>query len=363
MTEFQRKEAQIRAFMERNGVEALLLQRVSSFAWATCGAASYVNTAATLGAASLLLTPDGRFLIADNIEATRLEQEEKLKLQGWEFKVGPWYEANQTITELSRGLALGADSAYPGAKNLAAELSRERANLTPEEGDKFRELGQTCAVAMDEAVHAVQPGLTEFEIAAILARAAEKRGAQAIVNLIATDERIFKFRHPLPTGKKLEKYAMLVLCGRRSGLVASITRLVHFGPLPDELKRKETAVAHIDAALIAATRPGAVLRDVFARGTAVYAQTGFPNEWQLHHQGGPAGFEPREFIVTPASTEVVAAGQAYAWNPSITGTKSEDSILVGEGENEIVTAVTGWPMLLVEVDGQTILRPRILEIQ
>jgi antitoxin VapB len=362
MTEFQRKEAQIRAFMERNGVEALLLQRVSSFAWATCGAASYVNRAAAMGAASLLLTPDGRFLIADNIEATRLEQEEKLKLQGWEFKIGYWYEANQAVAELSRGLALGADSAYPGAKNLAAELSRERANLTPEEGDKFRELGQICAAAMDEAVHAVQPGQTEYEIAAILAQSAEKRGAQAIVNLIATDERIFKFRHPLPTGKKLEKYAMLVLCGRRSGLVVSITRLVHFGPLPDELKRKETAVAQIDAELIAATRPGAVLRDVFEKGTAVYAQTGYPDEWQLHHQGGPAGFEPREQIATLTSAGVVAAGQAYAWNPSITGIKSEDSILVGEDENDIVTAVPDWPILPVAVDDQTILRPKILEI-
>jgi antitoxin VapB len=241
-------------------------------------------------------------------------------------------------------------------------LSRERAKLTPEEGDKFRELGQICAAALDEAIHAIQPGMTEYEIAAVLAHASQKRGAPAIVNLVATDERIYKFRHPLPTGKKLETYAMLVLCGRRFGLVASITRLVHFGPLPDELKRKETAVAQIDAALIAATQPGAVLKDVFAKGTAVYSQTGFPDEWQLHHQGGPAGFEPREYVATPSSDEVVAAGQAYAWNPSITGTKSEDSILVGEDENEIVTAVADWPMLAVEVAGQTILRPKILEI-
>ena len=362
MTELQRKEDQIRAFMARNGVDALLLQQVGSFAWATCGAASHVNTATTMGASSLLLTPNGRYLITNNIEATRLEQEEMLKLQGWEFRVASWHEVNEAIAELRKVLKLGADSAYPDAKNLAAELSRERVNLTPEEGDKFRELSQICATATDEAIHAIQPGMTEYEIAAILAQAAEKRGAQAIVNLIATDERIYKFRHPLPTDKKLDKYAMLVLCGRRWGLIASITRLVHFGALPDELKRKEEAVARVDAAMIAVTRPGVVLKDVFAKATAVYAQTGFPDEWHLHHQGGPAGFDPREYVTTPASTEVVAVGQAYAWNPSITGTKSEDSILVGEFENEIVTAVAGWPMLPVEIEGQIILRPRILQI-
>ena len=65
--------------------------------------------------------------------------------------------------------------------------------------------------------------------------------AAVVVNLIATDERIFNFRHPLPTHKRLERYAMLVLCGRQRGLVCSITRLVHFGRLPDDLRRKAEA--------------------------------------------------------------------------------------------------------------------------
>ncbi len=39
-------------------------------------------------------------------------------------------------------------------------------------------------------------------------------------------------------------------------LVCSITRLVHFGLLPDEVRRKAEATARIDATSIAATRPG-----------------------------------------------------------------------------------------------------------
>ena len=90
--------------------------------------------------------------------------------------------------------------------------------------------------------------------------------------------------------------------------------------------------------------------------------TGFAHEWQLHHQGGPAAYEPREFLATPDSTDVVAVGQAYAWNPSITGTKSEDTILVGEAGNEVLTTIRDWPTLKVTLaDGQTILRPAILE--
>ncbi len=93
-----------------------------------------------------------------------------------------------------------------------------------------------------------------------------------------------------------------------------------------------------------------------------YARAGYPGEWQLHHQGGPAGYEPREFVATPDVSVRVAAGQAYAWNPSITGTKVEDTVLITDQGFEVMTEIPGWPMLEVVVDGKTIRRPRILEV-
>lgn len=362
VNEFSQKQDCIEALLAERKLDALLLRRVSSFAWATCGAASYVNTATTNGEATLLITPSGRYLITNNIEATRLEQEEKLAAQGWEFRVAPWHEAQDAVAKLTRGLRLGADGPYPGASDLSGDLVRLRVNLTPEEGERFRALGRLCAEAMDSAVGAVRPGQTEYQIAGLLAHEAERRGVRAVVNLIATDERVFAFRHPLPTDKELERYAMLILCGRRWGLVCSVTRFVHFGRLPDDLRRKAEAVASVDATFIAGTRPGRSLGEIFQQAMRAYAETGFPDEWHLHHQGGPAGYEAREYIATPDSADVVSVGQAYAWNPSITGTKSEDTILVGEAGNEVLTAIENWPTLPVTVDGQEIARPAILEM-
>jgi antitoxin VapB len=282
-----------------------------------------------------LITPTGRYLVTNNIEAPRFEKEEHLAAQGWEFRVAVWHEDNPAVADLTRGLKLAADGPYPGAIDLSGELARLRANLLPEEGTRCHEVSALCAQAMNAAIRTVRPGMTEYEIAALLDRETFMRGVQPIVNLIATDDRIYNFRHPLPADKKMEKYAMLVLCGRKYGLVTSVTRLVYFGRLPDDLRRKMVAVAGIDATFIAATRPGRVLSDVFKRATDAYAMTGFPNEWHLHHQGGPAGYEPREWVATPASTEPVTAGQVYAWNPSITGAKSEDTILVGPNSNEV----------------------------
>jgi antitoxin VapB len=179
---------------------------------------------------------------------------------------------------------------------------------------------------------------------------------QAIVNLIATDERIYSYRHPLPTAKKLDRYAMLILCGRKNGLICSLTRLVHFGPLSDELKRKVAACAKVDAAFIQTTRPGRTLGEIFDKAVSAYAAEGFTDEWQKHHQGGTSGYEPREYLAVPGSQDRVTNGQAYAWNPSITGYKSEDTILVGETQNEVLTEMPDWPATVI--DG--IARPSIL---
>jgi antitoxin VapB len=356
------KHERINQLLEKHDIDVLIIQQIANFAWATDGAASYINTAATNGVGTLLVNKESRKLIADNIETPRFKKEEQLKAQGWECYSHKWYQPTDIIEKLTTGLRTGADGPFPGALDLSDELSVYRSYLDRTEQDRFRSLSSLCAEAMDEAIRAISPGQTEYQIAALLSDAAQKRGVLPIVNLIATDERIHNFRHPLPTSKKLDKYGMLVLCGRQHGLVCSLTRLIHFGPLPKDLKEKAEAVAFIDGAMIIATRPGKTVADIFQITKNAYANVGYADEWQLHHQGGPAGYDPREFLATAASDIPVGVGQAYAWNPSITGCKSEDTILVGETGNEVLSVIDGWPMVSVEIDGQTISRPAILVI-
>jgi antitoxin VapB len=353
------KHKRIAELLKNHSLDGLIIRQVANFAWATNGAASYINTASTNGVATLFVTRDSRHLIADNIEAPRLENEEGLKDQGWEFHTHRWDQPSEHLAKLTNGLKLGADGAYPGAVDLSGELSMIRSYLDSVEQDRFRALSTLCAAAMDDAIRAVKPGMTEFQIAALLSGATQARSVLPIVNLIATDERVYKFRHPLPTDKKMDKYAMLVLCGRKYGLVCSLTRLIHFGPLPDELKKKVDAVAYVDATMIAVTRPGKKLNQVFQAAKEAYAEVGYADEWHLHHQGGPAGFDPREFIATDIVDIPVGTGQVYAWNPSITGCKSEDTILIGEDGNEILSTIEDWPMISIQVNGQTIDRPAI----
>jgi Xaa-Pro aminopeptidase len=362
MSEIEQKLNRIQALLEQRKLDALMLSRVSSFAWATCGAASYVNAATSTGEAVLFITSTSKHLITNNIEETRLKKEEKLLEQGWEFHITPWYEKSEMVKRLAGESRLGADVAYHGAVDLSLELSQLRAELTPKEEERIRVVGNLCGKAMGCAAARIQPGQSEYQIAAILAQETQSYGLQPIVILVAVDERAFSYRHPLPTDKRLDRYAMLILCGRRWGLVCSITRLIHFGTISDELRWKTEAVARIDATLIDVTRPGVDIGGVLKRGIDAYAEAGFRDEWRYHHQGGLAGYEPREHLATPDSHYKVKLGQAYAWNPSISGIKSEDTILVGEEKNEILTKTDEFPSVSIVVNNQVYERPMIMEI-
>ena len=145
--------------------------------------------------------------------------------------------------------------------------------------------------------------------------------------------------------------------------MCSITRLVHYGPLPDDLRRRMRACAEVDAAMIAASQPGATMDQIFKITQDAYARAGYDGEWKLHHQGGIAGYGAREIIATPGDQTALAAGMTCAWNPSITGVKCEDTILVKEtGVPDILTVIEGWPVLPVQIDGKVIERPLIVEI-
>ena len=232
--------------------------------------------------------------------------------------------------------------------------------LSEAEQERYRWLGTRSEEAIRAACLAVRPGMTEFEIAGILSAEAHRREIWPALTLIAADNRLRKHRHPIATPNRVERCVMLVLCARRWGLIANLTRLVHFGPVPEDLKRRHRAVCTVDATFIHATRPGVAYGEIFRKGQAAYGEQGFPDEWRLHHQGGPSGYLGRIFLATPESKEVVHQGQSVAWNPSIAGTKSEDTILVHSTHNELITKAQEWPMIEVEVGDATYERPDIL---
>ena len=142
-----------------------------------------------------------------------------------------------------------------------------------------------------------------------------------------------------------------------------LTRIVSFGAPSADLAARHRAVAAVDARLNLESRDGAALGAVFGLGVEQYANEGFPGEWEMHHQGGLTGYAGREIFATAKSEYRLKHNQVLTWNPSITGTKSEDTVLLTEDGPEVLTRTGDWPELELETSAGVMLRPDILTKQ
>lgn len=351
----------LRAWMAKSNLDGVVVGKRNNFSWLTGGRQNYIVNQSEEGVGYLLITPTDQYIGGANIEMDRLMQEEVGSL-GFKAMPWPWWKGQEgsDLEKLMKGSRFGSDVGWGGTTDVAPDLQMLRMTLSKAERENYLTLSEETAAAIEQVCREVTPGTTEEEIRAAVACQAHMREINPVVILIASDERIYKYRHPIATRKKLDRYLMVVICGERYGLVTSATRFVHFGAVEPELLRKSEAVARIDAGVIAATTPGKTYVELFKELQGLYASEGYPQEWQLHHQGGPTGYAPREFLVTPTTPGEIGVNQAFAWNPSITGAKSEDTVLVTETGSHILSATGQWPTIDVKIGGAVISRPAIL---
>ena len=363
--EFESKLGALRRLMDGRGWDWLLLQSPGSFAWLSGGGRSYIVDGDPRGVGLLLVSSHSVHLLAANIELPRLTDEELPGLP-MEVESVPWTEffadPQPAVRGLTGGGRLASDLPFPGAESAERAVSELRSRLGPSDIERYRALGADTAAAVEATAREIRPGQNEFE-AALLQEKLNRTGIVAPVLLVASDERIRRHRHPLPVNKAIERYLMLVSCALRDGLWCSITRLTHFGPIGPDLKARALACANVDAAYIAASRPGNAVSDAFAAGRAEYAAQGFPEEWREHHQGGPAGYGSREFFAGAGVDMEIGSGYSFAWNPSIAGVKSEDTVIVSGGPDdpsfEVITETGQWPV--IELPGKPVTRHAILQ--
>lgn len=350
--ELSEKRARLQAWMERERLDAVLLARHENIAWATGGVDVRIGVIRETGAASLLMTRDGRcFYLTANNEEQRLATEE-FAGRGFEPVINPWY-ANDVAATVQRLLGeskVGSD--MPMASMPTVSLLEVRQLLTDREVERYRWLGRNVAEQVSELLQEVQPGMREREMQSMLGQRLISLGILPSVYLTATDERALTYRHPVPREGELQRFGMIGLCARRWGLTAAITRFVHFGNIPADLDDRFAAVAQVNAALLHATKENATSDSLFTVAKDAYSSVGYANEEREHHQGGATGYTEREWIARPGGTDRVNALQAFAWNPTIQGAKVEDTNLLRNGEMELLTATPDLPQVSTQRDGR-----------
>src|ERR1035441_58198 len=318
--EIKLKKQQLIELMAIRNLAGVLLSLHENVAWATAGQVDMrIAIPAATGAAAIFMRKDGKgFYITTKNEAPRMQDEEFGGLP-FEPVVVPWSDSN--FVKAAHGMAatgaLGADTHAANCELVS--VAGLRSQLQPTEIERYRLLGGMTARAVEEVALHLEPGVTEEEMSAMTASLLLQKAILPSVLLMAVDDRILRYKHALPRGKRLQRFGMVNLCSRKWGLVISMTRFVHFGPMPQNLAKGFDAAARVNAALLHATRAGAKARQLYAVAKDAYAAAGFPGEEELHHQGGATGYGEREWLATPNGAEIVLDPQAFAWNPSAQG--------------------------------------------
>lgn len=344
------KRSRVLGILADAGRDAVLLTSQTAVSWYLDGSRVGISLAGD-PIAAVLVTTEGDHLVTFNNEAERLRAEEIPA--GVSIHEVPWYGSLTDVTGW-----YGSDVSAAVEAELALELRLARRSLLPGELARYEALCQDAAGVMTDVLQAAAPHTTERALAAELAGRLVAAGADPLV-LLANGDARSSFRHPLPTDGKLGPRAMAVVCARRDGMIANVTRWVRFGNGTAEELDAEARIAAVEADIFDATVPGATIADILAEIRTAYTRHGFgPDQWRLHHQGGPAGYAGRDPRATDAVTDTVALNQPFTWNPSGPGVKIEDTVLLAADGIRPLSYDPRWPATTVN----GIVRPVTLQL-
>jgi len=357
------KEKRLRSLMDSLGLKGVLLKRQPNYSWFTAGGMNMVAISTDIGFSSLLVTDKERFCLANRIEASRNMEEEGLEDLGFSLLDYEWYQGNELdcVKKVVPINEIGCDIPLEGIRFIGDDINHLRYSLTPPEIERYLWLGEKTSEAVESILQEVNPGDTEAEITGELTRLLWKHRIDQVGFQAAADDRVYKYRHPIPTERPIEKYVMLCVMSRKWGLHTTITRLLSFTELSKEHRKQYEDNVFIECSMIAATRPGKKTGDIFEKARELYGTLGYKDEWKLHHQGGAMGYDIRDSICNAESTELVQENQCFCWNPSISGTKSEDGFIAQKDGFVFITKPVTFPTLKIQAGGIEFTRPNILE--
>lgn len=338
---------QIRKWLAAGQRDGILISRRDNYSWLSGGGENHVLSTTETGVATLLITQEKLVLFADSSDAARMRDEQNGL--GAEVNEVPWYESTEgAIRRAIEGRHIVSDTGMLATENVQPELVELRLPLTPSALTLYRAAGNACAEIVERVCMAAAPGQTEAQIAAMIKADCIAQGISPDCVLVGSDERILNYRHPMPTEKKIGHSLMVVLGGAQNGLNISMTRMVYFGGVPEEMASRYEKVQQIFANMQTMMADGLQYTDYFAAVVQCYAAAGYPDQWQKHHQGGPTGYACRERIIRPDSDGAVRKNQAYAWNPTIAGVKCEETTYLSEEGVETFTRTKAWPTKTIQ---------------
>ena len=161
MVDLAARTERLDAYLDERGLEAVWFARPNGFAWLT-GGDNVVDADAPTGVAAAGYDGELR-VITDNIEADRLADEELP--DAFAVESVPWYADSlaEVVAERSPAPA-AADFEIAGFQSLDASSLRQP--LADADIDSYRDVGMDVADCIESMARALDPSMTEREVAA-----------------------------------------------------------------------------------------------------------------------------------------------------------------------------------------------------
>lgn len=337
------RDRRLRLLLDRQGANGIVLGRRDGFAWATAGGNGKLQLTSERSVGLLVVTAEAKYLVAYEMDAERLATEQ-CPDQGFEVVALGWRDGDpgaHAVRLAGPGTVL---SDVPLAGTRPVTLHDCHHPLTPLDRTRLRWLGGLVDRTIAEVAAGLRPGVSELRVAAELSARFVTEDADADELMVGFDDRVRRYRHFVAAGARLRRYALLHPTVSRWGLHAIVTRSVHLGSPPAELRRRFDACATIEAYSTAASQPGTTFRQIHEGRAARYRELGFPGEEQRHFQGGLTGYTLYDPAHVTRPDDAIADGMALDWFTTVPGAKTEETLLVTGAGPEVVTLTGAWPV-------------------
>jgi len=349
--EYAIKKERMRSFMKERGYEAVVIGAQANFSWISCGGTSHVITSTDMGEAILVITETEQICIANTMDARRIMEQE---LGGLDFELVSlkWNETPRDAyaAGLIKGKKALSDFPVGGAECDMRKFYKMHYPLTGPEIGRYRVLGREAEEVLWDVARQIRPGMTGGDVETLLICEYARRKISVPVMIIGVDEDVSNYRHPIPWEKEIKTSVMLVLGVKRNGLNVPITRMVQFGDVPGDMRKKFDAVCTIAADTILGCKEGVRFKDISMRQKELYRRLGYADEWEKHFVGGLTGYVVSDGALCFDDDEAMTEGMTFNWYVTITGVNTEDTMITTKDGYELFTANGLWPARKVETE-------------
>jgi Xaa-Pro aminopeptidase len=304
-------------------------------------------------------------LVAPEINAGALGAVSDLEMLLWTDEGGPGEALERSFLRGARIRTLGVDGAMradfllPLLELLGPQrmvpLDPVAAPLrmikTDREVAALAASARLADLAMEAAVEACRPGVSEADVAWAAEECFRRSGAEKVEFTLVAAGANAASPHHASGGKKLEEGEGVIIDigGSLGGYKSDITRVVHLGEPDDEFLRVFETVRSANEAGVAAVRPGVTAEQVDQAARKVIEEAGY-GQWFIHRTGHGIGLDIHEppWIMDGQHT-VLTPGMAFSVEPGIylkgrLGVRVEDIVVV---ESSSARNLTGFDRRLV----------------